>query len=34
MESEKGYQDSFLEIPQEGILSPILSNLSLTQFDE
>jgi retron-type reverse transcriptase len=27
MEIDKGYQDSFLGVPQGGIISPILSNL-------
>lgn len=34
MEVEKGFQDSLIGVPQGGILSPILSNLYLTPFDE
>lgn len=34
LEGKNDYQDSFLGVPQGGILSPILSNLYLTPFDE
>jgi len=34
MEIDKGYQNSLTGVPQGGILSPILSNLYLTPFDE
>jgi len=34
MELEKGFKDSFVGVPQGGILSPILANLYLTPFDE
>ena len=34
MKVEKGYKDSLIGVPQGGILSPILSNLYLTPFDE
>jgi hypothetical protein len=33
MEIDKGYQESLVNLQQEGILSPILFNIYLTSFD-